>query len=387
MDTNMPNVRWPLLRSPMVISTEGVPHFQVGGELQALQGQSAQRVHNHIIPQIDGFKTGEEIVCSCSQAEDVTPEWVAFALETLIDMGVCAVDREAPGDQELRRHYFPQIAYFGQHISHPTLYQKRLQASKVAIIGLGYLGSSLAQHLALSGVGHVRAIGKPMLLPEEGALINSDQTVSHKTRRHRLAADRLQALGCAVQYEGVEAPSDAPLDWNMSLTDCDLAVLVLPRPKSSWLRAFNQACFARAAPYLPVWLEATGAQVGPLVVPHETACLLCLELRRRHHLARDDFFDMQVQDDLVMTGGEEDAFLIPWLSTVASIAACEAVTALTHYRQPTSYGRELFLSRQDWRLQVTPVLKVPRCPVCGPRGRQPSPQPFALSPQKDEPHA
>jgi hypothetical protein len=94
-------------------------------------------------------------------------------------------------------------------------------------------------------------------------------------------------------------------------------------------------------------------------------------------------------DDTTLPVWHEQAWLLPWASTVASMAVSEIVAALTRYRQPASYGHEIFLSATDWQLTRTPVWKLPRCPACSPLASLPSPQPFALAPapQEDAAHA
>ncbi len=329
MDNGGPKGRLPLLRSAPLTSVEDGPYLRIGGQPYALQGQDAQAVVERVLARVDGFATREEIAVMASQSGDLTPDWVEHVLRMLVEMGGCVVDQEAPGDRRLRQQYLAQITHFGQHLAYPTACQKRLQTSTVTVIGLEYIGDLLVQHLALAGVGHVRAVGNPILQAAEVTLMAHGQTDAQATRRHALMAHRLRTLGCPTRYEGVDAPPGARLDWDAVLSNCDLAVLVLPQPQSSLLHAFNQACLAQPMPYVTVWMEVTGAQVGPLVVPYETPCLLCMELRRRKHLSRDDFFAIQHQEEATMPRWQEAAFLLPWASTVASIAACEIVTALT----------------------------------------------------------
>jgi bacteriocin biosynthesis cyclodehydratase domain-containing protein len=159
--------------------------------------------------------------------------------------------------------------------------------------------------------------------------------------------------------------------------------MVLPQRLSSLLRAANQACLARDIPFLPVWREATGAQIGPLIIPRDTPCWVCFELRQGVPLTPDEVRALHHTDMVTLAPWEDTAMLVPWGAAVAAIAACEIVTVLTQYRHPTSSGRALFLAAPDWQLQPTPVLKVPRCPACSPLRHVPSPQPFALPPPEE----
>jgi bacteriocin biosynthesis cyclodehydratase domain-containing protein len=293
------------------------------------------------------------------------------------------MDREQPGDDPLRRHYLTQIAHFGQHVTYPTDYQRRLQQSRVSIIGAEYIGSMLVQHLAAAGIGHLRAVGPALWSGTEAPFVGQGKHRSGDLARHALLASRAQTLGFETTYEAIVADSATPLDWETMLTGCDLVAVVLPQSFPSLLRAVNQACLARHIPLLPVWIEATGAHIGPLVVPDDTPCLLCLALRQGEPLTLEAFRALHHTEPVALPAWEDSAMLIPWASAVAAMAACDIVAALTQYRQPTSYGQALFVAAQEWRLQVTPVLKIPRCPACSPLRHCPSPQPFALPAQED----
>jgi bacteriocin biosynthesis cyclodehydratase domain-containing protein len=253
------------------------------------------------------------------------------------------------------------------------------------VVGLEYVGSVLVQHLATAGVGRLRAIGNPRLLAAEAAYLGSTPRRYQRVSRHTLLARRVRALGFATQYEGIDMQPHAPLDWSGLLADCDLAVLIMPAWLPSLVRAFNQACLAQEIPFLPVGFEDATGYIGPLVVPYETACLLCLEVRQRSRWTPADFRAIQ-QQHADAAGPVWDAcrLSIPWVSTVAAIATSEIVSTLAQERQPASRGHMLCLNALHWQVQPAPVLKVPRCPACSRLQYTPSPQPFALHYAKDK---
>src|SRR5207302_5455180 len=123
--------------------------------------------------------------------------------------------------------------------------------------------------------------------------------------RHALLASRVQTLSFDTTYEGVVAASGTPLDWETTLTGCDLVAVVLPQRLPSLLHAVNQTCLARHIPFLPVWIEATGAHIGPLVVPGETPCLVCLALRQGEHLTLEDFRALHHTEPVTLPSWED----------------------------------------------------------------------------------
>ena len=381
MESTNQRMRHPLVR-PRMFATDEATYLLMGGELYAIQGQDAPTVAGEVLARVDGFSTADDIATAVAQTGTLLAAGVHHVLRMLVELGAVVVDSETPETRPLRQQYLPQIAYFGQHVTHPTACQQRLQASHVTVLGLEYPGTLVVQQLGLAGIGHVRAVGNPVVQDGEAAFLGTSG--AGVGQRHSLLAARLRTLECPTQYEGLDVSPGTPLVWDRILTDCDLAVVILPRPLPALLRALNQACLARAVPYLPVWFEVTGAQIGPLVVPGATPCMVCLELWRRPHLARDTVLALPLHDDATLPVWHERAWLLPWASTVASMAVGEVVTALTRYRQPASYGHELFLSTTDWQVTRTPVWRLPRCPACSPLAHLPSPQPFALAPAPQE---
>jgi bacteriocin biosynthesis cyclodehydratase domain-containing protein len=381
-------VRFPLHKNVQVMVTatpQRELYLKHGGGVDILRGKDAQTVNNAILPRINGFSTAEEVSAAVEQSGVATVEHTKRLLRWLIEAGICVEDCEDPGDGPLRSHFQSQIQYFSGYSSFPTRCQKRLQASRVAIFGLEYAGSILVQGLAAAGVGHLRAIGAPRLLAAEAAYVGCTPRYCEQGSRHTLLARRARALGFATQYEGIAVQPGAPLDWTHLLADCHLAVLILPVWLPSMIKAFNQACLAVGIPFLPVWFEDSGGQVGPLVIPYETACLLCCELRQRSRWTPTDFRAMQ-QQHADATGPVWDScrFSIPWVSAIAAIATGEIVTALAQERQPAIRGQTICIDPLRWHMQATPVLKVPRCPACSRLRNIPSPQPFALHDQKEQ---
>lgn len=380
--------RVPLTLNASAVMREGadsVIYIQHGREIYTLRGKDAQDVVKYILPRIDGYATSQEIVSVATQKGAVTASWAESVLRWMVDSGLCAEDREDPGDRALRRRFETQISHFGEHGSMPTACQKLLRDSRVVVIGLEYLGSVLVQHLAAAGIGRLRAVGNPRLTDAETPFLGAARSTRDGTSRHALLARRSRVLGFEAHYEGVETRPDGGLDWEGILADCDLAVLVLPRWIPSLIQSFNRAGLERGTPFLAVWFEEGWGYVGPLVIPYETACLFCLELRRRSHWTVEDFRERQgAQAEAGGPVWEDTRFLIPQVSAIASITACEIVTALSRYRQPVSRGRQIFIDFLDWEIQSAPVLKVPRCPDCGRARTTPSYQPFTLRPMEGQ---
>ncbi len=113
-----------------------------------------------------------------------------------------------------RQILFPPIGEVGQ---------SRLSTSRVAIVGLGALGTSLANHMVRSGVGWIRLIDRDFV--EESNLqrqmLFDEQDAQKSLPKVVAAAEKLQAINSTIQIE----THIADVNWNNAeelLTGVDL---------------------------------------------------------------------------------------------------------------------------------------------------------------------
>jgi bacteriocin biosynthesis cyclodehydratase domain-containing protein len=153
---------------------------------------------------------------------------------------------------------------------------------------------------------------------------------------------------------------------------CDLLIGCFGGGDGSTARALNAECVAAGVRWLPVVVDGPTACLGPAVIPHQTACLECLEARRAStrrvpaewllYRARVDAWD-----------GADSGMLAPLVQTVASQAALEAVRLLTSAAPPATVGAVIDYTIESPLAERQTVLKAPRCRVCGRRGPAPEP--------------
>lgn len=118
--------------------------------------------------------------------------------------------------------------------------------------------------------------------------------------------------------------------------------------------ALNELALVASTPLLFYRNRAAEVEVGPLVLPGDTACYVCYRLRRR---AAGMPLERPVQDEFD-GAGLNFALGVDWL-------AMDVIKFLTRIAEPVAYGRMLRLSFASAIPSVHPVLKLPRCPACG----------------------
>ena len=225
--------------------------------------------------------------------------------------------------------------------------QARLGRSAVLIVGMGALGTVLANHMARAGVGLIRLVDRDyvewsnlqrqMLFDEDDARAGLPKAVA--------AERKLMRINSEVRYEAIVADVTAAnaaelvrgVDAVLDGTDNFRTRLLL-----------NDICFRSGIPY--VYGGAVGAQgMTAAFVPGETSCLRCL-------------FGSEPDGGATC---ETVGVISPVVDIVASYQAAEALKILVG---DAASRRRSLLTFEIWKNQWYDVrLAPPRpdCPACG----------------------
>ncbi|MEM3575259.1 MAG: HesA/MoeB/ThiF family protein [Candidatus Bathyarchaeia archaeon] len=226
--------------------------------------------------------------------------------------------------------------------------QERLRRSKVAVVGLGGLGSPAATYLALAGVGHLR-------------LIDQDTVELHNLHRQTLytidelrypkaevAAKRIAKMNPEVKVEPIsENLRRGNVDAILEGVDC--VVDGLDNMMTRYI--VNEACVRRSIPY--VYAAVIGFE-GCLSVfrPPRTPCLACI---------------FPSLDDRGLPSCETRGILGATAGIVGAMEAMEAVKVLAGI--DSIEGHLLICDFIDMYISKVDVWRNPKCPVCGEGGR------------------
>lgn len=227
--------------------------------------------------------------------------------------------------------------------THGLTAQSRLKQALVVILGGGLNGGALAQALLLAGVGRllVLPLGEP---PDAAGPYRLDMLAANMPDR-LLIVPEAGELPAALEHTPARLLMYCPDRFDPTAAE--------------WLNAIG---LQTGVPFLPFRRQGFEVDVGPLVIPHETACYRCFQLRRAAAGA------VSGQDD---PGPEAEprhlAFPlgVDWL-------ALEAIKLLGGVGEPVTYGRLWRFHLVRGLASVHPVLKLPRCPACGVHRRRPA---------------
>ncbi|HEV8050518.1 MAG TPA: ThiF family adenylyltransferase [Thermoplasmata archaeon] len=217
--------------------------------------------------------------------DDLTTRRALARLEKLgvIEEGAGAVDAglsPAEADRYSRNLDFFSLVTLGSPLSGVEI-QRRLQAARVTILGVGAIGTATAASLAAAGVGHLR-----LLDPDRVELSNLNRQILYRSGdvgrwKVDAAADHLKAINPHLKVTKQRRFVRSPRELGPLLDGCDLFILGADRPHEILLWA-NDAAVARGTPWLDNSYSGPRCAIA-LFVPGRTPCLRCLqhELERR----------------------------------------------------------------------------------------------------------
>ncbi len=222
--------------------------------------------------------------------------------------------------------------------------QRKLCESKVAIVGVGGLGSVSSLYLALAGVGYLRVIDQDIL-----EIKNLHRQILYTTDdldypKAEAAATRLEKLNPLIKAEPVSENVNAG-NVERLLDGVDIVVDGLDNMATRYL--INQVCVKKKIPY--VFGAAIGME-GNLSVfaPPETPCLECV----LPNLSDSEMLKCDTRGVLGATPG-----------IIGAMQAFEAIKVLTGIGQPLK-SKLMVCDFSDMSFTAVDIFARQNCDAC-----------------------
>jgi molybdopterin-synthase adenylyltransferase len=222
--------------------------------------------------------------------------------------------------------------------------QKKLAKARVAVVGVGGLGTVSSLYLALAGVGYLRLIDQDIVETHNlhrQILYNNDDLHYPKVE---IAAQKLKKLNPLIKVEAVsENVNVANVERLLLGVDC--VVDGLDNMATRYL--VNRACVKLNVPYV------FGAAIGiegniSVFAPPETGCLECL-------MPNLSDKDLQTCSSRGVIGASP--------GIIGSLQAMETIKLLTGIGT-TLQGKLLVCDFNDMDFTTVDIAKNTRCPIC-----------------------
>ncbi|MDR2203054.1 MAG: HesA/MoeB/ThiF family protein [Nitrososphaerota archaeon] len=222
--------------------------------------------------------------------------------------------------------------------------QQKLANTRVAVVGVGGLGSVSALYLALAGVGYIRVIDRDTI-----ELHNLHRQILYTPNdlcslKAKVAANRLMQVNPLVKVESISENINVE-NVKRLLAGVDCVVDGLDNMLTRYI--VNRACTKTNVPYV------FGAVMGmegnlSVFVPPETGCLECL---------MPNLSDNQIQT------GNIRGILGATPGIIGSLQAMETIKLLTDTGS-TLKNKLLICDFNDMDFTTINITKNPHCPTC-----------------------
>lgn len=245
-------------------------------------------------------------------------------------------------DRYARQVVFPGVGEDGQ---------RRILASRVALIGCGALGTVIANVLARAGVGFLRIVDRDYVEHTnlQRQVLFDEQDAADGAPKAVAAVEKLQRINSEVQYEPVVADF-GPDNAERLIRDVDL---VLDGADNFEVRyILNDACVKLGKPWVYAAAIASYGVTMP-ILPGQSPCLRCI-------------FEGPPEAGAIDTC-DTAGVLGPMPGIIGNLAAAEAIKLLVGATDQVSKGL-FWIDCWYNTAQRTPIeAPVPDCPACGQR--------------------
>ncbi len=240
--------------------------------------------------------------------------------------------------------------------------QERLHIARVAIIGLGGIGTWVAQGLALAGVRNFTFIDPDVVEISNlnrQCLFNVDDVGSLKVQ---VAERKLRAIDAGISVQGVARQVVSPQDCLVGMRGSSLIISCADDPSTDVVnRIVTEVGFELQVPHILCGgYDGHLSFIGPTVIPGESACWYCYEHALDKQLHRAEYQQLTVTNTHIKGGN------IAAISAItANYHVLDVVKVITGFSKPTMTNKVAELDFRTYDINFRKFRKRHMCPCCG----------------------
>lgn len=324
-------------------------------------GVRKDRIRYQVMSLLDGTRTVRDIYDALQlkgysgDLDDILKVVQRLASEKLLES--CDGQQQDDEDRYNRQRLFMgSFAENGRQFS--TDVQSKLETARVAIIGIGGIGSHVLLSLQAMGIGKLIIVDGDRV-----ALSNLNRQCFYSERdagknKIDVLREKCSEYNSAIQYEFQHRNLGSTADFIDIIKDCDLAIMTADTPRDDIFSWSHQAAMETGTPVLyslGAFLNSICA--GPLYIPGKTNCFHCF-----HPYTAFSYFPLQFQH--VNLAYQHGSFM-PHIATTGQIMALEAVKHLTGFQKCRLYNHIVRIDFDTYTTESTPG-PASKCPRCNP---------------------
>lgn len=333
----------------------------------------------YLLDTMDGTKSIQQLHQAVQvKHPDVTREALVTAL-TLFDQSGFLEDGAASPDGLLNTYELERWdrnlsfleAFSNTDVSKYEL-QSRIKTAKVALLGMGGVGSHLLYDLAAMGVQDIRAVefDRVELSNLNRQILYNENDIGRL--KAEAAQERIRAFSPQMKFEAISVRLSSTEDVLNAISDRDYVLCVADQPRTEIVHWVNEACVRRGATLI-VGGHDMERIVYYTIIPGSTGCIACWlrQVQQRDPLSAA-LIDERRRSQVFLDNGT----FAPPISVLSGLMLCELTRVITGVEPPVASGRLM-----EFRFKAAAMGEAERwdrladCPVCQhvkPSATQPS---------------
>lgn len=323
----------------------------------------------YLFQAMDGQRTIDQVCAEViRQYPTITATEILRAIEQMDQAGF--LENAAFNEQDAHltaydlQRWERNINFFGSFANlHTNKYelQHRLKTTRVALLGLGGLGSLLLYDLVALGVQSIRAVEFDTI-----ELSNLNRQILYTESdvgrpKAEAAAERILAFNPHLDFAVLPKKLSSMQDVREAIEGCACVLCVADRPKMDLISWVNEACVRQQVPLINGGLDVQRG-IYYSMIPGQTGCVECW---RRQVAQRDPLSSGLLDEKRRLHIGGENAAFVPLVTLVAGLMLSEFVRITTRVAPPASAGRLMEVSFATTAIrQAEQWEKLDDCPIC-----------------------
>lgn len=240
-------------------------------------------------------------------------------------------------------------------------FQEKLKNTKVAIFGLGGVGSNILYNLAAMGVTNFKLIDFDSV---ELSNLNR-QIIYQESNVGQLKTDaaknRVLSFLPNATVEVINKKINSSEEIEEIITAQGIVIAAIDHPREHIMNWFNQACVKKQIPFLCGALDSK-ISIIYTVYPGKTGCIECW----KHSVPASNFlFQDLIQNENFVAAASPNVAIMPFLSIISGLIASEILKIVTGIAEAQSLGNLCTFDFATTQIKIAESWKKnPDCLVC-----------------------
>lgn len=222
---------------------------------------------------------------------------------------------------------------------------KKIFADKtVLVLGLGGVGANVAYMLSRAGFEN-------FILVDNDIVEHSNLIRQYPYQKRDLGRNKTEVL--ASKLDGNIVTKKIMIDKKeqilKDIQKCDIVICTLDKPFRVIRRLINDICVSENKPVIFAGFAEHVAMIGPFVIPHETACLKCID---------------KETTDIPLENVKNIPSYGPLCALISSIVVNEIIKYFNNYTEYNLRGKTMMFNFATYDTQIINWNKKDTCEVC-----------------------